>query len=170
MIYGLRLHHSERDIASLLTLADVAKATLNLPWVELTSPQLSGSVVFSNNLNEPTAKALSKRGLDMVYGDKKGSAFVLQHLNPAEKPETINTATRRDTKHLLEAIRPYRFPGDPVCEHACFITPTDNPSAQHLLERLLSLRRDDALVSEWFHEERRYLLIQAHHPPLYLLM
>jgi hypothetical protein len=170
MIYGLRLQDSERDIPSLLTLADVAQALLSTSWVELSSPQLMGSVIFSAGLSEDIAKTLFTRGLDVVYHEARGSSDTLRHLNPIEKPELLTQITRRAAKNLLEAIRPYRFPGDPISELACFVTPTDNQSAQRLLERLLSLRRDDVLISEWLREDRRYLLIQAHHPPLYLLM
>src|SRR5207237_150246 len=143
----------EASAAAVELLAAEAPELVAAPWVELAAsagPAEPWYALISPPLGAERASQLAERGLPMISAAREQNGTVWIEPLRAEDGAAVQIASaRREARHLVEAVRPLPVRGDASADEVCFVMPASGPAARSLLERLLSLGREDIRVAEW---------------------
>ncbi len=172
MKYGIRLTGTERDLATLHTLADARPELVVAPWTVLSPAAPSRCALTSARLDLSIAQGLWAKGVDVVRVTVDGDALLLAPLRGEGEVERRAPYAAREASSLVEAAPVVRLRGDPAADEVIFRVALDGDGAQRALERLLALKRDDFSIAEVLSKEdgARVILLRVPAPPMYLLM
>lgn len=162
MSFGVRVTNTEKDAATLGTLATRAPHLVDAAWEERRTS--TWTALVSDAFTEELALDLLHRGLDVVRLVPPGT--------PARReaiPALEGDAEVRKARGLLEAVRPLRT-NDNVPAEAWFFCQIEGGAAQRTLESLLLLDRGDAHIAEVDTSDGHMLVVHVREPPLYLLL
>ncbi|MCA9719064.1 MAG: hypothetical protein KC468_30630, partial [Myxococcales bacterium] len=188
---GVRLRGDAADAGTLALLVEACPELAEQQWTCLADGATRASVLVSVGLDARAAGILLRRGLDLVRVTLRVEGGLVnasvQSLAPG--PEADDESSPGVTgplgeeaswpgvaitqgEQLVTSLRPLGVPGDPLVDEAMFVMRRDSPAPQGLLERLLLLGRDDAMVVELRPESGgdATLCVRVANPPLYLLM
>ncbi|MEZ4452209.1 MAG: hypothetical protein R3B09_22275 [Nannocystaceae bacterium] len=158
------------DVATLALLAEHCGDLCAGPWAAIAEPGGPGSVLAPRDLMMGRARSLGERGLDVVCVVDEGEALTLLPVVGAGPEARWERPHCRAAPTLVEALRPLRIPGEPAVDEALFVMDPASDEPKALLERLLLLGRDDALICEFTAGDRTRFAVKVASPPIYLLM
>ncbi len=183
---GVRLRGDAADAGTLALLVEACPELAEQQWTCLADGASRASVLVSVGLDASAAGVLIRRGLDVVRVTLQVEGGLVNATIQPILPRTpgAEDAAAEDAvvswpgvaitqgEQLVTSLRPLGVPGDPVVDEALFVMRRDSPAPQGLLERLLLLGREDAMVVELRPEGGgdASLCVRVKQPPLYLLM
>ncbi len=166
MPFALRLRHDARDLAALRTLAEALPQRHDVRWEELSVDGVP--VLLGAPLDARTARALAAEGLVVGPFALDGDACEFTPISGAS--EHFTNVRERTAHTLWEALRPRASSPELDVAQGCFVASRGGGAAQRLVERLLSLGRDDATVTALDGDDGAWLRVDLARPPAYLLL